>query len=330
MPTQAKAVRITGAGGPEVLSLADIEIRDPDSSEVLVQIEAAGLNRADVLQRKGAYPAPPGAPKDVPGLEIAGRVQAVGSAVRELSVGDRVMGICAGGGMASHIVLHERELLRVPLGMSITDAAAIPEVFMTAYDALCVQGELGMGQHVLIHAAGSGVGTAAVQLARAVGAVPVGTSRKADKLERLRDLGLAHGISTDSGHFADAVRDVTDGKLCEVVLDTIGAKYLGENVKSVAQGGRIIVIGLLGGAKGELPLGLLLSKRASIHGSVLRSRPLEEKIALAQRFSKAVLPLFASHTLSPVVEAVLPMTQVREAHARLEGDGTFGKLVLAW
>jgi NADPH2:quinone reductase len=329
MPS-ARAVRIQGPGGPEVLSLGTLEVPEPGPFEVLVDIKAAGLNRADILQRKGVYPAPPGAPRDVPGLEFAGVVAAVGSGVRELHGGDRVMGICAGGGMATAIVAHERELVPIPENMSFSDAAAIPEVFMTAYDAMLLQGGLGMGQHVLIHAVGSGVGTAALQLARAVGARPIGTSRKADKLERAAAFGLTQGIVASDGLFADRVLDLTSKRGVELVLDTVGGKYLNENLRALATQGTVVTIGLLGGAKAELVLGLLVQKRACLRGSVLRSRPLEEKIALAQAFKAAVVPLFESGQLRPVVEEVLPMADIHKAHARLEADDTFGKLVLTW
>jgi putative PIG3 family NAD(P)H quinone oxidoreductase len=327
---KARAMRITGPGGPEVLKLSEIEVREPAPDEVLVQVHAAGVNRADILQRKGVYPAPPGTVPDVPGLEFAGVVERVGSQVRELRAGDKVMAITAGGAMATHIVAHERELVRVPQGMSLTDAAALPEVFMTAYDAMVTQGKLALGEIVLIHAVGSGVGTAALQLANALGATPIGTTRKADKLERAKTLGLAHGIVAADGAFADRVKDITGGTLAHVVLDTVGAKYLGENLRAVATGGTIVTIGLLGGVKGELALGLLVQKRAILRGSVIRARPLEEKIALARAFERAVVPLFVRGLLKPVVEDVLPMAELAKAHERLESDDTFGKLVMTW
>jgi putative PIG3 family NAD(P)H quinone oxidoreductase len=347
MSTQARAVRIQAAGGPEVLVLDQISVRDPGPTEVLVEVVAVGLNRADCLQRKGVYPAPPGTVPDVPGLEYAGHVAKVGSEVRTHKVGDPVMAICAGGAYATHIVAHERELVAVPVGMALTQAAAIPEVFMTAYDALFVQARLGMGQFALVHAIGSGIGTAALQLIRAAGAFPIGTSRKPDKLERLKALGLVHGIATGPGSrpedprastqplFAERVKEITGGRLAQAVLDTIGASYLAENIKAVAIGGTIVTIGMLGGAKAELPLGLLVGKRAALRGSVLRSRPLEEKVALARAFSECVLPQFTAQgaqqpALRPIVEDVMPMAQVAQAHARMESDDLFGKLVLTW
>jgi NADPH2:quinone reductase len=335
MSTQARAVRIHAAGGPEVLVLDQIQVRDPGPTEVLVEVAAVGLNRADCLQRKGVYPAPPGTVPDVPGLEYAGRVAKVGSEVRTRKVGDAVMAICAGGSYATHIVAHERELVSVPEGMALTQAAAIPEVFMTAYDALFLQARLSMGQFALVHAIGSGIGTAALQLVHAAGGYVIGTSRKSDKLERLKELGLVHGISTAQPLFAERVKEISGGRLAHAVLDTVGASYLAENIKAVAVGGTIVTIGLLGGAKGELPLGVLVSKRATLKGSVLRSRPLEEKVALARSFSECVLPQFSSvgpsaPALRPIVEDVMPMAEAAKAHARMESDDLFGKLVLTW
>lgn len=328
-----------------MLVLDQIQVRDPGPTEVLVEVAAVGLNRADCLQRKGVYPAPPGTVSDVPGLEYAGRVAKVGSEVRTRKVGDAVMAICAGGAYATHIIAHERELVSVPDGIDLTHAAAIPEVFMTAYDALFLQAGLRMGQFALVHAIGSGIGTAALQLIRAAGAFTIGTSRKSDKLERLKQLGLVHGIATapSSGDgprsatpaFADRVKEITGGRLAQAVLDTVGASYLAENIKAVAVGGTIVTIGMLGGAKAELPLGLLVGKRATLKGSVLRSRPLEEKVALARAFSECVLPLFSAvgaqpPALRPIVEDVMPMADAGKAHARMESDDLFGKLVLTW
>jgi putative PIG3 family NAD(P)H quinone oxidoreductase len=327
---EAKTVKIAGKGGVEVLSIGTLGVRDPGPGEVRVKVAAAGLNRADCLQRKGFYPAPPGVPADVPGLEFAGTVEALGEGVSGWSVGAPVMGIVGGGGMATHLVLHARELVPVPKSMSLDDAAAIPEVFMTAYDGLCLQAGLGMGQVALLHAVGSGIGTAALQLCLATGARPVGTSRSAEKLERCAALGLRDGLLVKDAKFAQALAERTGGRLADAILDTVGAAYLGENVKALAPQGWLVVIGLLGGAAAELPLGLLLAKRGRVAGSVLRSRPLEEKVALAQRFTQACIPLFEAGRLKPVVDAVLPMTQIAEAHTRMEANESFGKLVMRW
>lgn len=328
--TAGRAVFIRGKGGVEVLDIAPFAPREPGPGELLVEVGAAALNRADVLQRKGFYPAPPGVPADIPGLEYAGTVVATGPGVLGFARGDRVMGIVGGGAMATHVIVHEREAIPVPEGMSLADAAAVPEVFLTAYDALFVQAGLRAGETVLLHAVGSGVGTAALQLALAAGARPIGTSRTAEKLERCRPLGLVDGVVVEEGKFAEKVKALTGGAGADVILDTVGAAYLGENVRAVASKGRVVVVGLLGGAKAELPLGLLLDRRARVIGTVLRSRPLEEKAALAREFARLVVPLFASGRLRPVVDAVLPMDEVREAHLRMEQNVTFGKVVLVW
>jgi len=326
----ARAVRIRDKGDVSALYLGEIEVRQPGPGELLVEIAAAGLNRADILQRKGFYPAPKGVVADVPGLEYAGTVAAIGEGVSAFSVGDSVMGIVAGGAMATHIVVHEREALPVPAGMSLVDAAAIPEVFLTAFDALFVQAHLVMGQRVLLHAVGSGVGSAALQLANAVGAIPIGTSRTQAKLDACVPYGLTHSVVVRDGRFADAVRELTRGKLVNVVLDTIGAAYLGENVACLASGGTVVVVGLLGGASAELPLALLLAKRGRVVGTVLRSRPLEEKAALAQRFIREALPLFEMGRLKPVVDVVIPMSEIADAHTRMETNQNIGKVVLSW
>ena len=327
---RAKAVRIQGKGDVDVLSVQELEVAGPGPSEILVEVAAAGLNRADLLQRMGMYPAPPGVPADVPGLEYAGTVAATGAAVTGLKVGDRVMGITGGGAMATHLTVHAREAIPVPKDMSLTDAAAIPEVFLTAYDALVVQGGMKMGQVVLIHAAGSGIGTAAIQLVRAAGARAFGTARSAAKLERCTALGMERGLHVQDGAFAKELLELTSGRPADLVLDTVGAAYLGENLSALAPLGTIVVIGLLGGAKGDLLLGALMAKRARIVGSVLRSRPLEDKAALSQDFIQHVLPGFAAGRLRPVVDRVMPMTEVGDAHTYLASNESFGKVVLAW
>jgi putative PIG3 family NAD(P)H quinone oxidoreductase len=329
MPT-ARAVRIREPGDVDVLQIGEIAIREPGPGEILVEVAAAGLNRADLLQRRGLYPAPPGAPTDVPGLEYAGIAAALGEGVTAFAPGDRVMGIVGGGAMATLTVVHEREVLRIPENLSYAQAAAIPEVFLTAYDALFRQAGLRIGEVVLLHAVASGVGTAALQLARIAGARPIGTSRSQDKLDRCAELGLCAAIRVEGGRFASEVAKITGGRLADVILDCVGAAYLTENVRALAPLGRLVVIGLLGGATGEMPLGLLVSKRVRLMGSVLRSRPLEEKAALAQSFAHEVLPLFADGRLKPVIDAVLGMEEVRDAHRRMERNENIGKIVLSW
>jgi len=327
-----KAVRFTGKGGPEVVELAEIEAPRPSRGEVLVRVRAAAMNRADLLQRRGLYPPPPGFREDIPGLELAGEIAALGEGVSGWKVGDQVMAIAAGEAQAELTVVHERMLLRVPAGMSITDAGALPEAGMTAHDALFTIGGLRPGATVLIHAAGSGVATAALQIARAAGALTIGTSRTADKLEKARALGLDHGILVEKEEpkFADQVKTLTGRRGAAVILDFVGGAYAADNIASLAPGGRIVVIGTMGGPKTQVDLGLLMRARGSIHGTVLRPRPLEEKIAATQAFGRDVLPLIAAGRVKPVVDCVLPAAQARGAHERMERNDSFGKIVLAF
>jgi len=327
-----KAVRFSGKGGPEVVELAEVEAPRPSRGEVLVRVRAAAMNRADLLQRRGLYPPPPGFREDIPGLELAGEIAALGDAVTGWKVGDRVMAIAAGEAQAELAVVHERMLLRVPEGLSLEDAGALPEAGMTAHDALFTIGGLRPGAAVLIHAAGSGVATAALQIARAAGALTIGTSRTADKLEKARALGLDHAIlvGKEEPRFADEVKRLTGRRGAAVILDFIGGPYAAENVASLAPGGRIVVIGTMGGPKVQLDLGLLMRARGSITGTVLRPRPLEEKIAATQAFGRDVLPLIAAGKVKPVVDCVLPAARAREAHERMEKNDSFGKIVLGF
>lgn len=326
---KARAIRIREPGGPEVLELGEIELPEPGPSQVLVAVAAAGLNRADCLQRRGFYPAPPGVPVDVPGLEFAGVVESVGGSVSAWKPGDKVMGIVGGGAMATRLVTEGAELMPVPKELSLEKAAAVPEAFLTAYDAIVLQGGLQAGGTVLFHAVASGVGTAGVQIASVVGATSVGTSRTADKLPRCSELGLNHAVLVEDGDFAQGVLEVAPQGV-DVILDTIGAAYLAQNVRVIGKKGRIIVIGLMGGVKGELALGTLLAKRASIHGSVLRSRSSAEKAALTKSFTEEMLGCFATGELEPIIDDVLPMGELQAAHRRMDANETFGKLVLSW
>jgi putative PIG3 family NAD(P)H quinone oxidoreductase len=325
----AKAIRIREPGGPEVLEAGEIEVPEPGPSEVLVEVAAAGLNRADCLQRRGFYPAPPGVPADVPGLEFAGVVESVGNSVDAWKPGDRVMGIVGGGAMATRVITEAEELMPIPAELSLERAAGVPEVFLTAYDAIVLQGGLCAGKSVLLHAVASGVGTAGIQLASVIGAVSIGTSRSTDKLPRCVELGLNHAILVEGGGFSKAVLKVAPQGV-DVILDTVGAAYLPQNVEVIGNKGRIIVIGLMGGLKGELALGTLLAKRASIHGSVLRSRSSAEKAELTRSFGEQMLGRFSTGELEPVIDDVLPMTEVQAAHRRMDANDTFGKIVLRW
>ncbi len=325
-----KAVIITGPGGPEVLELREVKAPAPGAHEVLVEVRAAGVNRADVLQRMGRYPAPPGVPADIPGLEYAGVVAGVGAGVTRWKTGDRVMGLVAGGAYAERVPAHEDTVLAVPDGWSFDDAGAVPEVFLTAYDALIRQAELAAGERVLIHAVGSGVGTAALQVAKAFGATVIGTSRSAAKLKRAQPLGLDVAVDTSRERFGDAVARETGGRGVDVVLDLIGGPLFGETLGALATRGRLILVGLTAGRSAELDLGVVLNQRLRITGTTLRSRPLAEKAALTAAFARDVLPLFAKGALRPVVDHTFPMAAAAEAHRRMEADAHFGKLVLNW
>jgi len=325
-----KAIVITRPGGPEVLVQEDRPVPEPGPGEIRVRVHASALNRADLLQRRGMYPAPPGAPADVPGLEYAGEVDAVGPGAGLWAVGNRVMGIVGGGGHSEFVVVHEREAIRIPQNLEFEQAAAIPEAFLTSYDALFRQLDVKVGERVLIHAVGSGVGTAALQLARAAGAEVLGTSRSAGKLERARELGLETGIDTSKEDLAEAVNQATYGSGVHALLDLVGGKLLEASLRVLALRGRAVVVGTTAGTKAEIDLGLLLRRRIHIFGTVLRSRPLEEKIALAREFSGAVLPLVSSARIRPVVDTVYPFADIRKAHERMEANDTFGKIVLTW
>ncbi len=324
-----KAVVFEGKGGPEIIAVKELPDPAPSRGEVLVRVRAAALNRADLLQRRGLYPPPPGYRADVPGMELAGEVAAVGEGVTRWKAGDRVMAITAGEAQAERCVLHERLLLPIPAGLSFAEAGALPEAGITSHDALFTLGGLRPGMPVLVHAVGSGIATVAVQLARAAGATVIGTSRTAAKLERAKALGLDHGILVEGEppRFADAVRKIAP-EGTPLVLEFVGAPYLAEDLAALAPQGRVVVIGTMGGAKAQVDLGVLLRTRASVIGTVLRPRPLEEKIAATRAFARDVLPLVAAGKVKPVVDAVLPLAAAREAHERMERNETFGKLVL--
>ncbi len=324
--------RATGAGGPEVLSLEERSDLTPGPSELLVRVRATALNRADLLQLKGHYRAPPDAPQDIPGLEYAGEVLAVGERVRRFRPGDRVMGLVGGGAWAEQLTVHEREALPMPEGMDFPEAAALPEAYLTAFDALVLQGELRLGETVLVHAVASGVGSAAALLCRAMGARVVGTGRNAVKLERAKAWGVERTVLVESTppRFAEAVREATRGRGADLALDLVGGDYVPETLEALAPQGRVMLVGLVAGNRTQVNLGTVLMKRLRITGTVLRSRALEEKIALAQAAERHLLPLFRSGTLKPVIDAVMPIQDIRDALTRLSSNETVGKIVLGW
>ena len=328
-----RAVVITSHGGVGGIGVMEVESPpSPVADRVRVRVHGAGLNHADILQRRGSYPAPPGYPQNIPGLEFAGEVEAIGDAVGAWKIGDRVFGIIAGGAQAELVVVPESNLARVPTQLSWAEAGAMPEVFITAHDALFTRAGLQMGDRVLVHAVASGVGTAAVQLAHAVGATVYGTSRNADKLNRMRELKLGMDESVAVGDaqakFVEAVQKWTNGAGVDVILDLVGGSYFPPSLEALSIRGRIISVGTTAGAKSEIDLDLLKRKRAAIIGTMLRTRSIEEKADATRRFAAAVLPLVSRGRIRPVIDRVYPIDQVRDAHERLESNPSFGKIVL--
>ncbi len=365
-----RAVTYAAAGGTEVIALRDdLPPPVPGPGQIRVRVQAAGLNRADIIQRKGGYPAPPGWPADIPGLEYAGEVDVLGEGVERWRPGDRVMGLVGGGAHAEMLVVHDDEVLPIPNHIPWAEAAAIPEAFLTAWDALAIRGQLEPGETVLIHAVGSGVGTAAVQLAKLMGATVLGSSRSALKLERVRELGLDFGIHTADGSFRDKVQVPVN-----VILDVLGGPAFTDNLQILAPLGRLVLLGFLQGSSvGPCSLEPILRKRLQVIGTVMRARPREERVPLVAAFMRQVLPkLGAPRTprrsmarperagagnppppdpeevaragsgsaaasepgsgapLVPVVHRVLPFTAIAEAHAAMEENEPVGKLVLTW
>ena len=322
-----RAIAISRPGGPEVLTVVERPSPEPARGEIRVRVRATAINRADLLQRLGAYPAPADAPADIPGLEFAGEVDALGPGVERFAIGDRVFGLVGGGGYAEQLVTHERAVARIPEGLSFEQAAAVPEAFITAHDAMVGQGGLAGGETLLVHAVGSGVGTAAVQLGRALGCFVIGTARTADKLERARPLGMDAGVTALDGKFADEVRRHSEPG-ASVVLELVGGPYVDEDLRCTRPLGRIVLVGLLAGARHELDLGLVLRKRLRVFGTVLRARPLEEKIAVMRTFEAQVVPLLARGLVAPVIDTVFALDEAAEAHRRMASNVGFGKIVL--
>ncbi len=322
-----RAVVLSGHGGPEVLTFADIPTPQIGPEEVLVQVRATSLNRADLLQRMGFYPDPFPGEHEVPGMEFSGSVQAVGERVRAWKVGDEVMGIVSGGAYAEQLVVHERQAMRIPRGVSLADAAAIPEVFITAWDALVLQGGLTSGRWALVHAGASGVGTAAVQICKAIGAHVIATC-STGKVDAVKALGADVVVDYTSADFVDAVKTATGGRGVEVVLCVIGGDYLDRNVASLAQKGHIVQVGVMGGGNMSFNLAALMPKRAKLSGTVLRARPIEEKIAISQRFSAEIIPLFESGKIRPVIDCRYPFSDIAHAHEHMAANANTGKIVI--
>lgn len=322
-----RAVICDGFGGPEVLKISEIPRPVPGPDQLLVRVRASALNRADLLQRSGAYSPPPGE-SAIPGVEIAGEVEAWGDGVTGFRPGQGVFGLVGSGGYAGHCLLDAGMAVPVPEGWSWVEAAAVPEAFYTADTTLFELGELAAGQSVLIHAAGSGMGTACIQLAREAGARIFCTAGSDEKLVRCRELGAEVGIHRRNQDFAEEVLRHTDGAGVDVVEDFVGADYLARNLAVLKDGGRLVQVGLLSGWMGEIDLLALVLRRLQIKGSAMRPRSLAEKRAIARRFQERWLPLLVSGRLRPVIDSVFPLERVGEAHSRLESDLSFGKILL--
>jgi NADPH:quinone reductase len=327
---QMRAVVISAPGGPEVLEVREVPRPSPSYAQVLVRVHATALNRADILQREGRYPPPADAPADIPGMEIAGEIAELGPGVQRWKVGERVFGIVGGGAYAEYLVTHERLLAAIPDALSYTEAAAVPEAYITAHDALVTQASLRASENVLIHAVASGVGLAAVQLTRALGAIPFGTARGEGKIERAKEHGLDDGwaATEDLRELAAHVKRWTGNRGMNVVLDLVGGAYFPASIEAMAPLGRLMIIGTIAGREATIPLGRVLSSRITIRGTMLRGRALEEKIMATRAFEAQVVPMFARGTLRAIVDREYPLAEVRAAHVRMESNESIGKIVL--
>ncbi len=320
-----RAVTFTGAGGNEVVALEERPDPEPVGDEILVRTRYVGLNPADVLQRKGGYPVPPGAPTDIAGLEVSGEVIACGSRVRRWSQGDRVFGLVTGGGLADRVLVNECCVAPVPDELDDAGAAAVPEAFITSHDAIRLQADLTMGETLLVHGATGGVGSAAVQIGIAAGARVIAVVRSDEGRAFVEGLGAE---AVDDASFASAVLERTGGRGADVILELVGAPHFPDNLEALASQGRIVVVGVGAGSDIELPLRRLMQKRGQIHGTMLRGRPLEEKGIVLRAFEREVVPHLKSGALSPLIDRTYPADEAVAAFERLEGAGKRGKILL--
>ncbi|HEY7569530.1 MAG TPA: NAD(P)H-quinone oxidoreductase [Gemmatimonadaceae bacterium] len=325
-----RAAYIARFGEPNGLEIRDVPEPQVPARHVLVRVRAAGLNRADLMQRAGKYPPPADVPKEIPGLEFAGEVVRCGDGASRWREGDRVFAITGGGAQAEYVSSHEDMLASVPGRLSDVEAGAVPEAYITAYDALIGQAGLKAGERVLIHAVASGVGLAAVQICRAWGAIPYGTSRTEAKLDRARSIGLEAGVALGSDPGAILARGAawTGGVGFDVVLDLVGGDYVSPSLEVLAPRGRLMLVGTMAGSRANVDLRRILGMRLTLRGTVLRGRSLQEKIAAMRAFTDEVVPRLANGTLAPVIDATYPLAQIDAAYARLESNSTVGKVVL--
>lgn len=322
-----KAVVLRTHGGLEALQIEDVASPVMGEYDILVSVAATALNRADLLQRMGFYPDPFPSDVEIPGLEFAGTVSAKGARVTAWNIGDAVMGVVSGGAYAEELVIHERQAIAVPSNVSVNDAAAIPEVFITAWDALVLQGGLTSGRWCMVHAGASGVGTASIQIAKAIGARIIVTC-SAGKVQACKNLGADVVVDYGSQDFVEEVAKATNNVGVDVILDVIGGEYVDRNIASLAVKGRIIQVGVMAGKPLPFNVGSLLAKRASITGTVLRARPLEEKVAISQRFAAELLPLFETGALKPIIDSRYAFANIAEAHEFMASNGNVGKIII--
>lgn len=322
-----RAVVITEPGGPDVLRWSEVPDPVPGPGDVLIDVVASGVNRADVMQRQGRYPPPPGAPP-YPGLECSGRIAVTGPGVTGWRQGDEVCALLSGGGYAEKVAVPAGQLLPVPGGISLADAAALPETTCTVHANVFQLARLAPGETLLVHGGASGIGTVAIQLGKAHGAHVICTAGSPEKLERCRQLGADVAVSYREEDFTEAVADATGGKGADVILDIMGASYLARNIASLATGGRLVIIGRQGGSRAEIDLGALQARRASVHATTLRARPPEEKAAVVSAVRDNVWPLVSAGKLVPVIDRTVPMPSAAEAHRVMEAGAHTGKILL--
>jgi len=322
-----KAVTLKAFGGPEVLQVGEVPTPTPGADQLLVRVRATALNRADTLQRKGAYPPPPGE-SEILGLELAGEVESWGAAVTGAKKGQRIMALVGGGAYAEYCLVDKDMAMPIPDGWSFTQAAAVPEVFFTANETIFVLGNLQSGESLLCHAGGSGVGTAAIQMAHHAGAKVYFTAGSQEKIDRAMALGADAGINYRTHDFAEEIKRLTQGKGVDVIEDFLGASYFARNIASLSTQGRLVIVALMGGSKTEIDLSQIQRRRLAIFATTLRARPLPEKRKVTRRFMERWLPPLVQGRLKPIIDSVYPLEKAAEAHRRMDGNENFGKIVL--
>jgi putative PIG3 family NAD(P)H quinone oxidoreductase len=323
-----RAITITSPGGPEVLQIAEVPDPLPADGEVVIDVTASGVNRADLLQRQGLYPPPPGAPP-YPGLECSGRIRSLGTGVTGWQPGDEVCALLSGGGYAEQVAVPAGQVLPVPAGVTLAESAGLPEVACTVYSNVVQLAQLAAGETLLVHGGASGIGTMAIQLGHELGARVICTAGSPAKLQRCRELGCDLAISYRDDDFVAAVQEFTGGNGADVILDIMGAAYLQRNVTALAAGGRLVVIGMQGGSRAELDLNQLLRKRASVHATSLRARPADQKAAIVAGVRDQVWPLVSAGRIRPVIETFLPLADAAQAHRLMEAGDHIGKILLS-